>query len=49
MKLTNIINKLKSFFVKPEPKVETPVVELKPAESKKPAKKAAKKVTNKKS
>lgn len=45
MKLVNIINKLKSFFVKPEPKVETPVVEVKPKEPKKKAKKATKKVT----
>jgi hypothetical protein len=45
MKLTNIINKLKSLFVKPEPKVEAPIVEVKPAETKKPAKKSTKKVT----
>lgn len=45
MKLANIINKLKSLFAKSEPKVEAPVVELKPADAKKPAKKATKKVT----
>ena len=45
MKLTNIINKLKSLFVKPEPKVEAPVVEVEPAKTKKPAKKSTKKVT----
>lgn len=46
MKLVDIINKVKSLFVKAEPKVETPVVELKPAEPKKKGKKPAKKVTN---
>ena len=45
MKLVDIINKVKSLFVKPEPKVETPVVELPVAEPKKKGKKAAKKVT----
>jgi|LakMenEpi03Aug12_release.lakeMendotaPanAssembly.Ray.scaffolds.fasta_scaffold881732_2 hypothetical protein len=45
MKLTNIINKLKSLFAKPEPKVEAPIVEVKPAQTKKPAKKSTKKVT----
>jgi hypothetical protein len=45
MILTNILNKLKSLFVKPEPKVETPVVEVQPTEVKKPRKKATKKVT----
>lgn len=44
MKLANILNKIKSFFVKPEPKVEIPVVEAKPEK----AKKTVKKVTNKK-
>lgn len=44
MKLVNILNKLKSFFVKPEPKVEAPVIEVKPEK----AKKTAKKVANKK-
>lgn len=43
--LTNIINKIKSLFTKPEPKVEAPVVEVKPAEPKKKAKKTSKKVT----
>jgi len=45
MKLTNIINKLRSLFTKPEPKVEAPVVEVKPAETKEKAKKTTKKVT----
>lgn len=45
MILTKIINKLKSLFVKPEPKVETPIIEVQPAEVKKTRKKAAKKVT----
>lgn len=45
MMLTNIINKLKGLFTKPEPKVEAPVVELKPTEPKKKAKKTSKKVT----
>ena len=45
MKLANIINKLKSLFKKPEPKVETPVVDVQPAQAKKPRKKATKKVT----
>jgi hypothetical protein len=45
MTLTNIINKLKSLFVKPEPKVEAPIVEVKLAETKKPAKKSTKKVS----
>lgn len=44
MKLVNILNKLKSFFIKPEPKVEAPVVEAKPEK----VKKTVKKVTNKK-
>lgn len=43
MKLANIISKLKSLFVKPK-KVEVPVVEVKPEEPKKKAKKATKKV-----
>lgn len=43
--LTNIINKIKSLFTKPEPKVEAPVVEVKPVEPKKKAKKTSKKVT----
>ncbi len=45
MILTNILNKLKGLFVKPEPKVEAPIVDVKPAEAKKTRKKAAKKVT----
>jgi 16S rRNA A1518/A1519 N6-dimethyltransferase RsmA/KsgA/DIM1 with predicted DNA glycosylase/AP lyase activity len=45
MILATILAKLKSLFVKPEPKVETPVVEVQPAEAKKPRKKATKKVT----
>jgi|688.fasta_scaffold137622_6 hypothetical protein len=45
MVLSKIINKLKSLFIKPEPEVETPVLEVQPAEVKKPRKKAAKKVT----
>ena len=45
MILTNVLNKLKGFFVKPEPKVEAPIVEVKPAAAKKPRKKAVKKVT----
>lgn len=45
MILNKIIDKLKSLFIKPEPKVETPIVEVQPAEVKKPRKKAAKKVT----
>jgi len=44
MKLANIINKLKSLFTKLEPKVETPVVDVQPAEVKKPRKKTTKKV-----
>lgn len=48
MKLANIISKLKSLFTGPAPKVEAPLVELKPAETKKPAKKATKKVTKEK-
>ena len=47
MKLANIINKLKGLFVKPELKVETPVVEVEPAKAKKPIKKAAKKAPKK--
>jgi len=45
MNLKSIIEKLKSLFIKPEPKVETPVVEVQPEEVKKPRKKTAKKVT----
>lgn len=44
MKLANILNKLKSFFVKPEPAKEAPVVEVKHEK----AKKLTKKVANKK-
>ncbi len=47
MTLTNIINKLKSLFVKPEPKVEAPIVEVKLAETKSLLKKALKKFQNK--
>ena len=45
MNLKSIIEKLKGLFIKPEPKVEAPIVDVKPAEAKKTRKKAAKKVT----
>lgn len=45
MKLVDIINKVKSLFVKAKPEVKAPVVELNPAEGKKAAKKTSKKVT----
>lgn len=47
MVLSKIINKLKSLFIKPELKVETPAVEVEPVKAAKPVKKAPKKATKK--